>query len=68
MVLSFLCRRVYAVGMFSNKVEWIAEDYMRLEDDGKTIVVRLTCRSPINGKFDHFYIIGCYQGPTDKPI
>ena len=54
--------------MFSNKVEWIAEDYIRLEDDGKTIVVRLTCRSPVNGKFDHFYIVGCYQGLTDHGV
>jgi len=63
-----LIMRVYALGMFSNKVEWIAEDYIRLEDDGKTIVVRLTCRSPVNGKFDHFYIVGCYQGLTDRGV
>ncbi|KAF8062064.1 hypothetical protein HT031_004324 [Scenedesmus sp. PABB004] len=36
--------RVFTSGVFSKAIEWIGEDYIRLEDGGETIVTRQLCK------------------------
>jgi hypothetical protein len=36
---------VFTSGVFSRTVEWIGEDYMRLEDNGNTIITRQLCKN-----------------------
>lgn len=57
--------RVYTIGVFSNTVEWIGEDYMRLEDNGKTIITRQMCKDIPTGNTTGQYLVGRYAGDDD---
>jgi len=59
-----LILRVYALGLISKKPDWVSEDYIHIEPDGKTIVVRPTCRDPKKPSRESWqYLVGEYQGP-----
>lgn len=55
--------RVFTIGMFSKKVEWVGEDYMRLEDNGETMIARQLCRWTDNS-IEHQFLIGRKAGPN----
>lgn len=45
------------MGVFSNKPEWMAEDYMRLEEGGRTMVAQLAGQCCKTGVSDRMYMI-----------
>jgi hypothetical protein len=46
----------------------VAEDYIHIEPDGKTIVVKNTCRDPKKPSRESWqYLVGEYQGPNRPP-
>eukprot|EP00878_Enallax_costatus_P001423 GHUV01001573.1.p1 GENE.GHUV01001573.1~~GHUV01001573.1.p1 ORF type:complete len:362 (+),score=102.12 GHUV01001573.1:561-1646(+) len=57
-----LILRLCASGMFSSKMEWATEDYIRLEDNGETIVDRQVCKLMANGSVASQYLIGRKAG------
>lgn len=59
-----LILRVFTSGMFSKTIEWVGEDYIRLEDGGATIVTRQLCKMHTNGSVGTQFLIGRKVGPT----
>jgi hypothetical protein len=53
-----LILRVFTYGMFSRAVEWIGEDYIRLEDSGETIVTRQMCKIMADNSVGSQFLIG----------
>lgn len=50
--------RVFTYGMFSKAIEWIGEDYIRLEDNGETIVTRQLCKMMHANTVESQFLIG----------
>lgn len=50
--------------MFSNEVDIITEEYMRLEEDGQVLVARQCCLDVKSGKRAVQYLVGRHW---DKP-
>lgn len=44
--------------MFSKAIEWIGEDYIRLEDNGETIVTRQLCKIMADNSVGTQFLIG----------
>eukprot|EP00878_Enallax_costatus_P036011 GHUV01040284.1.p2 GENE.GHUV01040284.1~~GHUV01040284.1.p2 ORF type:complete len:147 (+),score=33.50 GHUV01040284.1:337-777(+) len=57
-----LILRVCAYGMFSNKIEWVNEDYIRLEDNGETIVTRQICKVMADNSVQSQYMVARKAG------
>eukprot|EP00775_Hariotina_reticulata_P004909 gene4909-5153_t len=54
--------RVFTSGVFSKHVEWVGEDYMRLEDNGATIVCRQLCKLSADSSVSHQFLVGVRKG------
>jgi hypothetical protein len=60
--------RVYAKGLWGDAVEWVCEEYSRLEDDeGNTIISRQCCKHMASGKTATQYLVGDWAGDTPPP-
>lgn len=55
---------VETYGLFSKKVEWVGEDYSRLEDGGQTIITRQLCHMYSDGSTCSQYLVGRKLGPS----
>lgn len=44
--------------MFSKAIEWIGEDYIRLEDNGETIVTRQLCKIMADDSVGVQFLVG----------
>jgi len=55
--------RVFSMGVFSNTVDWIVEDYMRVEDNGKVIITKQWSNHVGKGSNCSQYLIGTKTGP-----
>lgn len=62
LLLSCLLCRVCAYGLFSRNVEWINEDYLRLEDNGETVVTRQVCKVMADNSVQSQILIGRKAG------
>eukprot|EP00878_Enallax_costatus_P000460 GHUV01000552.1.p1 GENE.GHUV01000552.1~~GHUV01000552.1.p1 ORF type:complete len:402 (+),score=80.93 GHUV01000552.1:142-1347(+) len=63
-----LILRVFTYGIFSRAVEWIGEDYIRLEDNGETIVTRQMCKIMADNSIGNQFLIGrkCGKSPPKR--
>lgn len=59
-----LLLRFQAKGLFTDRVAWVGEDYIRLEDGGNTCVTRQCARCVKSGKAATQYLVGTR---TEKP-
>lgn len=50
--------RVFTMGMFSKTIEWVGEDYTRLEDNGETIVTRQLCKMHHDDSVGTQFLVG----------
>jgi hypothetical protein len=46
------------MGMFSKTIEWVGEDYTRLEDNGETIVTRQLCKMHHDNSVGTQFLVG----------
>jgi hypothetical protein len=55
------------MGVFSRAIEWTGEDYMRLEDNGTTIITRQTYKdlSAPSGQTGVQFLVGKRSGDDD---
>ncbi|KAF6263068.1 hypothetical protein COO60DRAFT_1699000 [Scenedesmus sp. NREL 46B-D3] len=58
--------RVFTMGMFSKAIEWVGEDYTRLEDNGETIVTRQLCKIHADNSVGTQFLVGRKLG-TQPP-
>lgn len=56
-----LCR-VFSSGLFSSKVDWICEDYMRVEDNGNVIITQQWSRCITDNTTASQYLVGRKAG------
>ena len=59
--------RVFSSGVFSKTVDWVCEDYMRVEDNGKLIITKQYSKLLSDGSKRSQYLIGRNLGPTPPP-
>lgn len=52
------------MGVFSKTIEWIGEDYMRLEDNGETIITRQLCKHLLDNTMMGQYLVGRKRGTS----
>jgi hypothetical protein len=53
--------------MWGSAPEWVGEDYIRLEDEGNTIVVRQCAKHMFSGASAVQFIVGDYVGDRPPP-
>jgi hypothetical protein len=53
---------VFSSGVFSKTVDWICEDYSRVEDGGNTIVTRQYSKKISDGSVISQYLVGHRAG------
>jgi hypothetical protein len=51
--------------MWGGQADFVTEDYIRLEDEGNTVVVRQCVKHLASGRKGVQYVVGDYTG--DKP-
>lgn len=59
--------RVFSSGVFSKTVDWICEDYMRVEDNGNVMICRQYSKYMPDNSTCSQYLIGRKLGPTPPP-
>jgi hypothetical protein len=59
--------RVFSSGLFSKTVDWICEDYMRVEDNGKVIITQQWSKNLLDGSVQGQYLVGDRTGDHPPP-
>jgi hypothetical protein len=59
------CCRVFSSGVFSRKIDWICEDYSRVEDNGRVIVTQQWSKNLLDDTITTQYLVGDRIG--DRP-
>jgi hypothetical protein len=49
---------VFSSGVFSRKIDWICEDYSRVEDNGRVIVTRQWSKNFTDDTITSQYLVG----------
>jgi len=58
--------RLHNRGLFGDEVEWTGEDYLALEDEGQTIVVRQCAINHRTGESQTQYLVGTRREPRSS--